>query len=261
MTWGSMTLHTILILLGTGVIGGLMASMVGGASVITFPVLLTLGLPPVVATASNLVAVSAGNFLAAVTDRAKLPPFNRAFIGLVLASVLGALLGAVLLLATPVRLFEFLIPLLLGFATVLFAFAGQITAWLRARARARGREWKMSVTSIPLVLPISVYGGYFGAGAGTLLLGVLTIATEGDYRSANVAKNLVSSLNTLAASVWFISHDAVSWPQTLAMMVGCLIGGFCGAHLARRVPQEFMRWLVVVVGAALTALFAWQYWF
>ena len=117
------------------------------------------------------------------------------------------------------------------------------------------------MTSVPLVLPISVYGGYFGAGAGTLLLGVLTIATEGDYRSANVAKNLVSSLNTVAASAWFISHGAVSWPQTLAMMAGCLIGGFCGAHLARRVPQDAMRVVVVVVGAALTIAFAWRYWF
>ena len=244
-----MTLQIILILIGTGVVGGLMASLVGGASVITFPVLLALGLPPVVATASNLVAVSAGNFLAALTDRGKLPPFNRAFVGLVLASVLGALLGAVLLLATPERLFEFLIPLLLGFATVLFAFAGRITAWLRARASERGREWKIGVTSIPLVLPISIYGGYFGAGAGTLLLGVLMIATEGDYRRANVAKNLVSSLNTLAASVWFIANGAVSWPQTLVMMVGCLLGAYCGAHLARRVPQEAMRVVIVVVGA------------
>src|SRR5829696_1207471 len=104
-----MTLQTILILIGSGVIGGLMASLVGGASVITFPVLLALGLPPVVATASNLVAVSAGNLLAAVTDRSKLPPFNRAFVGLLLASVFGAILGAILLLATPERLFEFLI--------------------------------------------------------------------------------------------------------------------------------------------------------
>jgi hypothetical protein len=257
-----MTLQTILILIGTGVIGGLMASMVGGASVITFPVLLAVGLSPVVATASNLVAVSAGNFLAALTDRKQLPPLGRAFVGLVLASVLGALLGAVLLLATPARLFEALIPLLLGFATILFAFAGRITQWLRSRARQRGNhDWKMSVTSVPLVLPISVYGGYFGAGAGTLLLGVLTIATEGDYRSANVTKNLVSSLNTVAASAWFITHGAVSWPQTLVMMVGCLAGGFCGAHLARRVPHEVMRVVVVVIGALLTGLFAWRYWF
>ena len=169
-----MDLHTILILLGTGVIGGLMASLVGGASVITFPVLLALGLSPVVATASNSGGGQRRQF-ARRGDRPRpsLPPFNRAFVGLVLASVLGALLGAVLLLATPERLFEFLIPLLLGFATVLFAFAGRITPWLRARASERGREWKIGVTSIPLVLPISIYGGYFGAGAGMLLLGVL----------------------------------------------------------------------------------------
>jgi len=257
-----MTLHDILILLGTGMAGGLMASLVGGASVITFPVLLAVGLSPVVATASNLIAVSAGNLLAAYTDRAKLPPVNRAFVGLVLASTVGAVIGAVLLLATPERLFEKLIPLLLAIATVLFAFAGQITQWMRERARRRGQhEWKMSVTSVPLVLPISVYGGYFGAGAGTLLLGALTIATEGDYRKANVTKNLVSSLNTVAAAVWFIVNDAVSWPHTLVMTVGCLVGGFTGAHLARTILHEFMRWLVVAVGALLTAVFAWRYWF
>ena len=255
-----MDLHTVLILLGSGVIGGLMASLVGGASVVTFPALLALGLSPVVATASNLIAVSAGNMLAAVTDHKSLPPFNRAFLGLVLASVLGAALGAVLLLATPVRLFEFLIPLLLGFATVLFAFADRITKWLRARASERGREWKIGVTSIPLVLPVSIYGGYFGAGAGTLLLGVLMIATEGNYRRANVAKNLVSSLNTCAAAVWFVANDAVSWPHTIVMMVGCLVGAYGGAHLARRIPHEPMRVVIVVVGAALTGVFAWRYW-
>ena len=119
-----MTLQTILLLFATGIVGGVMASMVGGASVITFPVLLATGLPPVVATASNLVAVSPGNFLAALTDRSQLPPLNRAFVGLVAASVLGALAGAVLLMITPAPLFEVLIPLLLGFATVLFALAG-----------------------------------------------------------------------------------------------------------------------------------------
>ena len=257
-----MTLHTILILFATGIVGGVMASLVGGASVITFPVLLATGLSPVVATASNLVAVSPGNFLAAMADRKQLPPFNRAFVGLITASVLGALAGAVLLMVTPVRLFEVLIPLLLGFATVLFAFSGRITQWLRARTLARGGGApRMSVTSIPMLLPVSVYGGYFGAGVGVLLLGVLSVATGGDYRSANVAKNLVTSLNTLVASICFIANGAVSWPPTLAMMAGCVIGGYCGAHLARVIPQGVMRIVVVVVGAALTAAFAWRYWF
>jgi len=257
-----MTLPTILMLFVTGIFGGAMAALVGGASVITFPVLLATGLPPVVATASNLVAVSPGNFLAALTDRSQLPPFNRAFIGLLIASVLGALAGALLLMVTPLRLFEVLIPLLLGFATVLFAYASRITQWLRARAQARGDGApRMSVTSIPMLLPVSVYGGYFGAGVGVLLLGVLSIATGGDYRSANVAKNLVASLNTLVASICFIANGAVSWPPTLAMMAGCLIGGFCGGHLARIVPQQVMRVVVVVVGAALTLAFVWRYWF
>jgi hypothetical protein len=235
--------------------------MVGGASVITFPVLLAAGLPPVVATTSNLIAVSPGNFIAAMLDRSQLPPFNRAFVGLVAASVLGALIGAVLLLATPARLFEVLIPLLLGFSTVLFAFAKPITEWLRARSQARsGREPRMSVTSIPMLLPVSVYGGYFGAGVGVLLLGVMSIATGGHYRAANAAKNLVSSLNTFVAAFYFVAQGAVSWPPTLIMMTGAVIGGLLGGQLARVIPNAVMRVFVVVIGALLTAVFAWRYW-
>lgn len=257
-----MTLQTILLLFVTGIFGGVMASMVGGASVVTFPALLATGMNPVVATASNLIAVSPGNFIAALADRSQLPPLDRSFAGLVFASVAGAFIGAVLLLATPMRMFEVLIPLLLGFATVLFAYARRITEWLRARARARGgREPQMSVTSIPMLLPVSVYGGYFGAGVGTLLLGVLSVATSGDYRSANVAKNLVTSLNTFVAAFYFVAQGAVAWPQTLSMMAGCAIGGYCGAHLARIVPQGAMRLVVIAVGAALTTAFAWRYWF
>src|SRR5262245_6680904 len=121
-----MDFTTIALLLVAGLIGGVLAAMVGGASVVTFPVLIALGLNPVVATATNLVAVFPGNFIAALADRSQLPPFNRAFVGLVAASVLGALLGAALLLATPHRMFEILVPLLLAFSTVLFAYAGRI---------------------------------------------------------------------------------------------------------------------------------------
>src|SRR5437660_1157451 len=103
----------IAFLLGAGVVGGVISSVVGGASIITFPALLATGLNPVLATAANMVALTPGNFVAALYDRSQLPPFDRAFVGLVLASILGAVLGAALLVATPVRVFAMLVPLLM----------------------------------------------------------------------------------------------------------------------------------------------------
>ena len=257
-----MDLHIAAMLFGAGLVGGVLAGLVGGASLVTFPAMLAIGLPPVVATASNLAAVLPANFIAAVADRSQLPAFDRGFLGLVAASILGALIGGALLLLTPERTFEVLIPILLGFATVIFACTTRITDWLKRRARARGQtEPKLAVTNFPMLLPISVYGGYFGSGVGVLLIAVLLLATEGDYRSANAVKNLVTSLNTLVAVVYFAIHGAVSWPPTLAMAAGALIGGLMGGQLARVAPQAVMRVVVVAVGALLTALFAWRYWF
>src|SRR5674476_407163 len=130
-----MAVYTILMLFFAGVAGGMLSSMVGGAAVVTYPALIAAGIPPLAATTCNLTASFPGTFFAAMSDRAQLPPFNRAFIGMVLASMIGAGLGASLLLATPERLFALLVPILLGFATVLFAFAQRVGNWLRARAR------------------------------------------------------------------------------------------------------------------------------
>src|SRR4051812_10008729 len=179
------------LLVAAGIAGGCMAAIVGGAAVITFPPLLAAGLPPVMATAANTVALTPGLFLAAIYDRSQLPPFDRSFVAVALASIVGALIGAMLLLLTPERVFSALVPLLLGFATVLFAYAGRMSTWLAARAATRGNVRRFT-HSPAVVLPISIYGGYFGAGLGVLMLGVLSVGTGGNYRSANVTKNLVT---------------------------------------------------------------------
>jgi hypothetical protein len=257
---------TVGLLLAAGVVGGAISSLVGGAAIVTYPVLLATGLSPVVATTSNLLALTPGNFLAALYDRTQLPPLTRSFWGMVVASVVGAGIGAGLLLVTPERMFAVLVPLLLGFATVLFAFAGPISRWLRRRAEAAGKvadadkphPWANSIAAL---LPVSVYGGYFGAGVGVLLLGVLSIGTNGDYRAANVTKNMVTSLNSMVASVVFVAQGAVSWPHVLIMMAGALGGALLGARLAQVIPHWIMRVVVVVVGAILTVEFAWRYWF
>jgi len=252
---------TIALLLVAGVFAGLLASIIGGAAVVVYPAMIIAGVPPQAAAVSNLVAIMPATMLAALSDRTQLPPFNRAFIGLIVASVLGAGAGAALLLLTPQRLFNGIVPLLLGFATLLFAFAERIGAYIRARAEGRGHDITFNVSSLKVLLPVSFYGGYFGAGVGILILGVFSIATGGDYRSANVAKNFVSSLNGLVASIIFTVQGAVVWPPTLALMAGTIGGGLLGAQIARVIPRRIVRVLVVVVGTALTVSFARRYWF
>jgi uncharacterized membrane protein YfcA len=261
-------LHIVLLLIA-GIVGGAISALAGGAAIITFPVLLATGISPVLATTSNMVALAPGNFFAALYDRSQLPPLGRSFAAMVIASIVGALAGASLLLLTPERVFEVLVPLLLGFATVLFATAGRISAFLRAHAEARDQARGQAIgpgearwtNTIAWLLPVSMYGGYFGAGVGVLLLGVMSIGTGGEYRSANVAKNLVTSLNTVVVSTFFAVRGVVAWPQALTMMAGALIGAIIGARIAQVVPNSVARVMVVVVGAVLTVAFAWRYWF
>lgn len=251
----------IALLAGAGVVAGILASVIGGAAVVVYPALIASGVSPQLAAVCNLTALMPATMLAALADRTQLPPFNRAFLGLIVTSVVGAGIGASLLLLTPDRLFSVFVPLLLGFATLLFAFSERISAWLRARAADRGHELAFNLGSLKILLPVSFYGGYFGAGVGILMLGVFTVATGGDYRSANVAKNFVSSLNGLAASIVFATQGAIVWPQTLALMAGTIGGGFLGSHIARVVPRHVVQVLIVVVGTALTVAFARRYWF
>jgi len=241
-------------------LGGILSAVVGGASLVTYPALIASGVHPIAAAVCTNTSLVPSNFIAAVADRTQLPPLNRAFAGLIVASVIGAALGAMLLLITPVRLFESLVPLLLGFATVMFALSDRIARWLRERAKRRGNTIRFSVTSLKMLLPVSFYGGYFGAGVGILLLGVLSVATGGNYRAANVTKNLVSSLNTFVAACIYVAQGAVLWPQTLALCIGTVAGGLIGSWIARILPRRIVRIMVVGFGAALTLTFVYRYW-
>lgn len=256
-----MDLLTIVFLAGTGVVAGIIATMVGGAAVVIYPALIATGVSPQLAAVCNLASIMPATMLASLADRSQLPPFDRAFVGLIVASIVGAGLGATLLVLTPERLFAQIVPLLLGFATLLFAYSERISAWMRARAEGRGHSIAFNLGSLKVVLPVSFYGGYFGAGVGILMLGVFSLATGGDYRAANVAKNFVSSLNGLAATLVFATQGAVLWPQTLALAVGTIGGGLIGAYVARVIPRNVIRVLIVAVGVALTVAFARRYWF
>jgi uncharacterized protein len=256
-----MDISVALMLLLAGVAGGALSALVGGASLVLFPAMLAAGVPPIMAVASNATAITPGNFLAAMADRSKLPKADRAFVALVITSLLAATGGALILMRTPERLFELLVPLLLGFGTLLFAYAKPIGAWLgRLSFRKGGATLHPNAIGIAMIIPVSIYGGYFGAGVGVLLIAALSVANGGDYRAANVTKNLVGSLNNLVAAAVFATQGAIAWLPTLLVAAGAVVGALAGAHLARVLPVATARRMVIGFGMLLTAIYTWRYW-
>jgi len=154
-----MDLTTTIFLAGTGIVAGIIAAMVGGAAVVIYPALIATGVPPQLAAVSNLASIMPATMLAALADRSQLPPFDRAFVGLIIASIVGAGIGAAFLVMTPERMFAQIVPLLLGFATLLFAFSERISRWLRARAAGRWHAIAFNCASLKVILPVSFYGG------------------------------------------------------------------------------------------------------
>jgi uncharacterized membrane protein YfcA len=174
-----------------------------------------------------------------------------------LISVIGSGAGAALLLATPEKAFTAVVPLLIGFATVLYALAGRIRLWIAARAAGAAP----STGSEPLLFaPVAVYGGYFGAGMSVMILAILSVTRADEFRSSNVIKNLLSALTSFVAVVVFVLTGTVAWPPTLVVMTGAVIGGFIGGRLARVLPSELMRRIVIVVGTVLALIYARRYW-
>lgn len=233
--------------------------MVGGASLITFPALLAAGLPPVIANASNTVALAPSNLVAALADRERMPPWDRSLVALAVVAALGSVAGAALLLVTPEKAFTALVPALIGGATLLFACSDRIRRWSARRGGEPAAGWPAGARLL-LFVPVAIYGGYFGAGMSVMLLAILSAGFFPDLRTANVAKNLLSGLISMVAVIVFLARDAVAWSPALAMMAGAFVGGFAGGRLVRVLPAAWVRVAVIVVGAALTVVYARRYW-
>ncbi|MCY0388973.1 sulfite exporter TauE/SafE family protein [Robbsia sp. Bb-Pol-6] len=251
--------RAFLLLAGAGVLGGIINALAGGATLITFPVMLAVGLPPVIANASNAVAIAPGHLLATLADRRKLPRFGMRLVWLGLAAGLGGAAGAIILLALPPRLFILPVPALIAFATLLFAFAPSIQAW--SRRSPRGLVSSSDTRGGLLIAVASVYGGFFGAGLGVILTAVVSITDPGDIRTIKVLKNLLASFVSIAAIIIFVAKGMVQWRETIYMLIGALLGGYLGGHLIRVLPAVVVRWFVLVAGTVMTAIYAAQYWF
>jgi len=248
----------IALLFISGIAGGMINALAGGATLITFPVMLAAGLTPVIANASNAVAVAPGHLIAAFADREKLPAADKQLIISLLLCVVGGVLGALLLLTLPDRLFVLPVPALIAFATLLFAFAPAISAWAERR-RAGAKASRMHGYAALGVA--SIYGGFFGAGLGVILTAVLSLAEPNDIRKVKVMKNLLATAVSLAAITIFIVQGAVQWRATLIMLGGALLGGYVGGLLVRVLPASVVRWFVIVAGIVMSIVYARRYWF
>jgi uncharacterized protein len=250
------------------VIAGMINSVAGGGSFVSFPALLFAGIAPIAANATNTAAVWPGTVASTVAYRkAFTSEAKRLLPPLVITGIIGGVLGARILLITPQATFLHIVPWLLLGATLLFLFSSQITGWIRSRANLKSGDALGDVTTggktpralfagvLFLELLVSIYVGYFGAGVGILFLSLLALMGMEDIHAMNGMKTLLVSIVNGVALVTFIFAHVIVWPQALLMLVGALLGGYSGAYFAQKMNPQHVRWLVIVIGFAMSAYF------
>jgi uncharacterized membrane protein YfcA len=235
---------------------GALNSVAGGGSFFSFPALLFTGVPPIVANATNTIAVWPGSVASVTAYRKEFTAPPQLLMILASASLLGGLFGALLLLKTPESVFVGLIPYLLLLATLLFTFGGQLTAYLRSRRGNQTTSPWLTWLGVGLIqLVIATYGGYFGGGIGILMLASLSLIGMTNIHTMNALKTLLAVLINGIAVVAFILAKVVLWPQAILMIVGAVLGGYFGAYYAQRIDPRWVRWFVSLVGFGMTIYF------
>ena len=252
-----MSIHEAIFLFGAALVAGILNSVAGGGGFIAFPALVFTGMPPINANATNTAALWPGTVASTGAYRNVLSREDRALIlPLVVTGLLGGLIGAIVLLKTPQQTFLRLVPWMLLSATLLFCFSRRITGWIRARRQEQERSAHLSSAAGALVqLVIALYIGYFGAGAGILMLALFALMGVENIHTMNGLKTLLASVCNAVALITFILARAVVWPQAILMVVGAAIGGYAGAYYAQKLPPEHVRRIVIVTGFAMAAYF------
>jgi uncharacterized membrane protein YfcA len=226
----------------------------GGGSFVAFPALLFVRVPPIQANATNTVALWTAAAASGGAYRKRLDVPRRVFIPLLVASFIGGLVGAYLLLKTPAHTFLEVLPWLTLGATLLFAFGRKLISG-RSSGLEHGGSTAALVGAVLFQFAVAVYGGYFGGGMGIVMLAMLAMLGMTDIHAMNALKSVMGFVINGVAVVAFIVARAVYWKQGIPMIVGGIVGGYVGAHCAQRVPQVWIRRFVVLVGAGMTTYF------
>ena len=228
------------------VAAGLINALAGGGSLITFPTLMAVGIPPVMANVTNTVALCPGYLGATLAQKKDLHGQQKRIRLLLPSAVIGGIIGGILLLNSSDKVFERLIPFLILLAAALLAFQDTLRSWLQRR---QGDE-NGHIPEIFAVLPIalaSIYGGYFGAGLGVIKLAILGLFLKDNLTRLNALKQLLSLVVNVAASWFFLFSNQVYWSAAIVIAIGSLIGGLLGGKLARIISPSYLRWTVVIL--------------
>ncbi|MER7760021.1 sulfite exporter TauE/SafE family protein [Streptomyces sp. NPDC097619] len=234
-----------------GVGAGTINTIVGSGTLITFPVLLATGLPPVTANVSNTLGLVPGSISGAIGYRKELVGQGRRILRLSAVCLLGGLAGAVLLLTLPSDSFDTIVPVLIGLALLLVVFQPRLARALRARQEATGAPGPHPDGGPALLTGMffaSAYGGYFGAAQGVLYLGLMGLLMHEDLQRTNAVKNVLAGLVNGIAAVFFLFVAEFDWTAVLLIALGSTLGGQLGARVGRRLPPAVLRTVIVVVG-------------
>jgi uncharacterized membrane protein YfcA len=239
-----------------GVAAGTINTVVGSGTLITFPTLLAVGVPPVTANVSNTIGLVPGSLSGAVGYRRELAGQRGRLVRLGSASVIGGVVGAALLLVLPESAFDAVVPVLIALGCVLVVLQPRVSAWVGRRAEARGRDVHPHGAAWVwvLVLLAGIYGGYFGAAQGIILLSLLRLCFAEHMQVLNAIKNVLAGLANLVAGVLFIVVADVAWGAALLIAAGSVVGAQVGARYGRQLPQEALRRTVIVYGVIVAAI-------
>lgn len=253
---------TELLLLAAGFLGGCLNTLAGGGSFIVFPALMVAGVPPVLANASNTYAALPGYVSGAFGLRRHLVNQGRRLIPYSIVAFLGGYAGAELLLRVSSEQFASVVPWLMLFAVVLFAFGGSINSWIARRAHGSHHMARVGAVLLLIVLGlVCVYGGFFNAGLGILLLAFLALAGLEDIHAMNGIKLCISSIVAAIAVVRFALSHSIDWYHGTIALIGVTTGAYVAARFAHRVPTQAIRWTVIIYGTGLTLYYFWSAYF
>jgi uncharacterized protein len=242
--------NSVLTIFGAGLLAGTMNALAGGGSFVSLPALIAVGVPSVQANASSTVGLFPGAAASAWAYRDGPGPIGVVSLRpLLLTTVIGGAVGAFLLLGTPSSTFDFLLPWLLLIATVTLGFGRQLGEVLR-------RRWHIRPSAVLVVqLALGIYGGYFGGAVGIMMVAVWSLMDSRDLKSLNSPRTLMVTAANAMAVIIFIAAQAVRWRETLIMLVGATLGGYCGALVGRRAPAPVLRAGTLFIAGCITIVF------